>query len=110
MSSSARFSGFPLFDTAELIHEQSDLGLYPDLQRALVAMPPSRRDDFNIAQRFLVKYSDVSGTYNRFRSEIQRFLNYTWHIAKRHLAGPHGFTVHRYMGPWRCSYSQLGGS
>ena len=86
MSSSARFSGFPLFDTAELIHEQSDLGLYPDLQRALVAMPPSRRDDFNIAQRFLVKYSDVSGTYNRFRSEIQRFLNYTWHIAKRHLA------------------------
>ena len=86
MNSKAVFSGFPLFDTAEMIHEQSDLELYPDLQRALEALPCSHRQDFYIAQKFLVKYSDVSGTYNRFRSEIQRFLNYTWHIARRHLA------------------------
>jgi len=86
MSSRTGFSGFPLFDTAEMIHEQSDLELYPDLKRCLLALPHTHRDDFHIAQRFLVKYSDVSGTYNRFRSEIQRFLNYTWHIAKRHLA------------------------
>ncbi|AHI27879.1 tyrosine-type recombinase/integrase [Marinobacter similis] len=86
MTSKARFPGYPLFDTAELIHEQADLELYPGLQAALMALPQSHRDDFHIAQRFLVKYSDVSGTYNRFRSEIQRFLNYTWHIAKRHLS------------------------
>ena len=85
MGSRAGFAGFPLFDTAELIHEQSDLELYPDLKRALEALPHCHRQDFDIAQKFLVKYSDVSGTYNRFRSEIQRFLNYTWHIAKRHL-------------------------
>lgn len=89
MNSRARFPGFPLFDTAELIHEQADLELYPDLQAALAALPidhESALKDFRIAHKFLVKYSDVSGTYSRFRSEIQRFLNYTWLIAKRRLS------------------------
>ncbi|RBP27126.1 phage integrase family protein [Marinobacter pelagius] len=89
MNSRARFPGFPLFDTAELIHEQADLELYPDLQAALAALPidhGSALKDFSIAHKFLVKYSDVSGTYSRFRSEIQRFLNYTWLIAKRRLS------------------------
>lgn len=89
MSSKAKFPGFPLFDTAELIHDQADLELYPDLRAALTALPiaqESALDDFHIAHRFLVKYSDVSGTYNRFRSEIQRFLNYTWLVARRSLS------------------------
>lgn len=97
MSSKARFPGFPLFDTAELIHEQSDLELYPDLQARLMALPLSHREDFQVAQRFLVKYSDVSGTYNRFRSEIQRFLNYTWHIAKRNLSQADGDLLSSYF-------------
>ncbi|MEE2764661.1 MAG: tyrosine-type recombinase/integrase [Pseudomonadota bacterium] len=89
MSSKAKFPGFPLFDTAELIHDQADLELYPDLRAALTSLPiaqESALDDFHIAHRFLVKYSDVSGTYNRFRSEIQRFLNYTWLVARRSLS------------------------
>jgi site-specific recombinase XerC len=89
MSSKAKFPGFPLFDTAELIHDQADLELYPDLRAALTALPIAQEtalDDFHIAHRFLVKYSDVSGTYNRFRSEIQRFLNYTWLVARRSLS------------------------
>ncbi|MGC8118910.1 tyrosine-type recombinase/integrase [Marinobacter sp. VGCF2001] len=89
MNSRAIFPGFPLFDTAELIQEQADLEFYPDLQAALASLPVDRQaalDDFYISHKFLMKYSDVAGTYNRFRSEIQRFLNYTWLIAKRHLA------------------------
>ena len=89
MNARPGFPGFPLFDTADLIHEQAELALYPDLRAALDAVPinPDKaRQDFYTARRFLEKYSDVSGTYNRFRSEIQRFLNYTWLIARRHLA------------------------
>ena len=89
MNTRASFPGFPLFDTAEQIHEQADLALYPDLQKALGSLPVDHQaamDDFHIALRFLTKYSDVSGTFNRFRSEIQRFLNYTWQIARRSLA------------------------
>jgi site-specific recombinase XerC len=88
MNARTRFPGFPLFDTAERIHEQSDLELYPDLRVALATLPidpQSAHEDFETSRRFLEKYSDVSGTYNRFRSEIQRFLNYTWLIARRHL-------------------------
>ncbi|KEF32437.1 Site-specific recombinase XerC [Marinobacter nitratireducens] len=89
MSSKTRFPGFPLFDTAELVHEQAELSTYPDLQAALAALDAgleSVQHDYEITQRFLTRYSDVSGTYNRFRSELQRFLNYTWLIAKRHLS------------------------
>src|SRR5690606_37522155 len=89
MNSKARFPGFPLFDTAELIHEQAELALYPDLRAALAALPldqDSVQQDYLVTQRFLVKYSDVSGTYHRFRSEVQRFLNYLWLIARRQLS------------------------
>lgn len=88
MSHSTGFPGFPLFDTAELIHDQATLDRYPGLSSGLSALPlelESVRKDFDICRSFLVKYSDVSGTYGRFRSEVQRFLNYTWVIARRHL-------------------------
>ncbi|PSF12149.1 integrase [Marinobacter fuscus] len=89
MTAKTKFPGFPLFDTADRIHEQSDFELYPDLKSALSALSlPAEEvtEDFRIAHRFLVKYSDVSGTFNRFRGEVQRFLNYTWLIARRSLA------------------------
>ncbi len=100
MNSKARFSGFPLFDTAELIHEQAELALYPDLRAALAALPldqDSVQQDYLVTQRFLVKYSDVSGTYNRFRSEVQRFLNYLWLIARRQLSQVDTDTVSSYF-------------
>ncbi|MBN7769077.1 tyrosine-type recombinase/integrase [Marinobacter daepoensis] len=89
MKAKAQFPGFPLFDTADRIHEQSDFELYPGLKSALSALPLPVADiheDFRIAHRFVVKYSDVPGTFNRFRGEIQRFLNYTWLIGRRTLA------------------------
>lgn len=100
MSANARFPGFPLFDTAERIHEQADFELYPTLQANLASLgidPHKAMADFTVARRFLEKYSDVSGTYSRFRSEIQRFLNYTWLIANRHLCQSDGDLVTRYF-------------
>lgn len=100
MNSKARFPGFPLFDTAEFIHEQAELALYPDLRAALAALPldqDSVEQDYLVSQRFLVKYSDVSGTYNRFRSEVQRFLNYLWLIARRQLSQVDTDTVSSYF-------------
>ena len=94
------FPGFPVFDTAERIQDQADLELYPDLRARLQSLdidPSHALDDFRIGHRFLEKYSDVSGTFSRFRTEIQRFLNYTWLIARRHLAQTDGELVSRYF-------------
>lgn len=64
------FVGFFLFDIVELIYEQFDFELYLDLKCVFEVLLYCYCQDFDIVQKFFVKYSDVFGIYNRFWSEI----------------------------------------
>ncbi|RMJ06350.1 Tyrosine recombinase XerC [Marinobacter litoralis] len=82
------FSGHPLFDTAENLEDQGDFHRHPSIPEFFESLSiPSEllRADYEITRKFLLKYSDVQGTFVRFRSEVQRFLNYLWVTSKRTL-------------------------
>lgn len=91
-------NAFP-FDTADRLEDLVDLKRYPSLDGFLRSQPPARdivRADYEVSRQFLLNYADVSGTYNRFRSEIQRFLNYLWVVAHQSLAQMNIETVNGY--------------
>lgn len=69
----------PLFDTARnLIDKDCELADYPTLAAFLNSCPDGASQDWEQAARYLVDYSASSGTYSRFRGEIQRFLLFLW--------------------------------
>ena len=82
------FKGFPLFDTAALLSDQADLHDYPGLVDHFEKLPVDTelaRRDFEVSLKYLLGHTKRSGTYNRFRAEIQKFLNYIWLVAGRTL-------------------------
>jgi len=84
----AKFPGFPVFDTADRLSEQADLGGYKAILSRLAELPmgqDSLERDLTLSLQYLQDYTGTPGTYNRFRGEVQRFLNYLWVIAKRTL-------------------------
>lgn len=84
----AKFPGFPVFDTADRLSEQADLGGYKTILSRLSELPmgqDSLERDLILSLQYLQDYAGTPGTYNRFRGEVQRFLNYLWVIAKRTL-------------------------
>lgn len=87
--SPATFTGQPLFDTADRLDDLADLQRYPSLRAFIAGLPLKAAitsQDYEITRHFLLEYSDVSGTFNRFRGEVQRFLNYLWVIECKTLA------------------------
>lgn len=84
----SKFPGFPIFDTADRLAEQADLSGYTAIQHRLIELPMDQESlerDLTLSLHYLQDYTDTAGTYNRFRGEVQRFLNYLWVIAKRTL-------------------------
>lgn len=84
----SKFPGFPIFDTADRLAEQSDLNGYTAIRKRLAALPVDQELvelDLSLSFHYLQDYTGTPGTYNRFRGEVQRFLNYLWLIAKRTL-------------------------
>ncbi|ABM21093.1 tyrosine-type recombinase/integrase [Marinobacter nauticus] len=84
----SRFPGFPIFDAASQLDDQLDEQGYASVRDAIVALSVDQDKafrDLDASLRYLTDYSNVSGTYNRFRSEVQRFLNYLWVVAGRTL-------------------------
>ncbi|OEY67561.1 tyrosine-type recombinase/integrase [Marinobacter sp. X15-166B] len=97
---SRSFTGHPLFDTAKYLEDLADFHLHPSIPRFLESLPqPTEtiREDYEISRQFLLRYADVSGTFTRFRSEVQRFLNYLWVTAKRTLARTDSDVVSAYF-------------
>jgi len=84
----SKFPGFPIFDAASHLDEQIELQGYVTVRHAIEQSPVDTGNalrDLDASFRYLADYASVPGTYNRFRSEVQRFLNYLWLVAGRTL-------------------------
>lgn len=83
-----RFPGFPIFDTADRLAEQADHNGYKAVENRIAELSMNQgaiERDLTLSLHYLQDYTGTQGTYNRFRGEVQRFLNYLWVIAKRTL-------------------------
>jgi len=88
----------PLFDTARnLIDRNCELADYPSLTSFLDSCPDGAIEDWEKAARFLIDYSASSGTYSRFRGEIQRFLLFLWREQGRSLQSCNEEDINAYM-------------
>jgi integrase/recombinase XerC len=84
----SKFRGHPLFDTKEFLEVQIDFEEHRCLHAFFERLALPTEDllrDFQLSLRFVSDYSDTPGTFNRFRGEVQRFLNYLWVTTKRTL-------------------------
>lgn len=61
----------PLFDTLDHIHKNVDYVILP---------PGPFQQDFNHALNFLKSYRGSQGTFNSYRRETERLLQWAWHI------------------------------
>lgn len=82
------FKGFPIIDAASHLDRQIQEGGYPAVRNAIGSLSVNSDQalrDLEVSLQYLSDYSAVPGTYNRFRSEVQRFLNYLWVVSERTL-------------------------
>ena len=66
----------------------SPLALFDDLanlaaSKAILARLPSQQQDHQYALSFLQAYSGSVGTFNSYRREIERLLQWTWLVAEK---------------------------
>lgn len=97
---SRSFTGHPLFDTASYLEDLADFHCHPSIPQFLGALALTTdllREDYEISRQFLLRYSDVAGTFTRFRSEVQRFLNYLWVTSGRTLSQTDSDVVSAYF-------------
>ena len=67
---------FPLFDSIAHIHHNHERAILPDEQY---------REDFHFSLTFLKSYTGSLGTFNSYRREVERLLQWSWHIAHKKL-------------------------
>lgn len=92
------YPGHPIFDTADRLADMQDAQQYPTLYAFFrEACPEGVHSDFKITAQFLRDHEDVSGTYNRFKGELQRFLLYTWVVGRRTLNQVDSETIELYF-------------
>ena len=65
----------PLFDSLEFIESQT-------MPAYLAA---SQKQDFNYSMAFLKSYTGSKGTFNGYRREVERLLQWCWHIQNKTL-------------------------
>ena len=93
-----KFPGHPLFDTSDKLAQQVDrLVDYPTLQYFLSTLPDRALDDWKVTAAFLLRHTATSGTYSKFRGEIQRFLNFVWIVRGKTLSELRGDDIDSYM-------------
>ncbi|HVT62949.1 MAG TPA: tyrosine-type recombinase/integrase [Legionellaceae bacterium] len=66
----------PLFDNLDHIHKNTEFVVLPD--------PKFQADFYNVLQ-FLKSYTGSSGTFNSYRREAERLLQWAWNIQKKSL-------------------------
>lgn len=66
----------PLFDTLDNLHKNDTYAILPD---------ELYRRDFTVTLNFLKSYRGSLGTYNSYRREAERLLQWAWLIAKKSL-------------------------
>ncbi len=68
-----RISLLPLFDSMDYLHKNAEHVVLPD---------PRFRQDFSHTLDFLKSYNGSLGTFNSYRREAERLLQWCWHIKK----------------------------
>ncbi len=58
---------------------------YIDVCTAPEGLSPEQVNDFDMALQFLQQYTGSTGTFNSYRSEIERLLHWCWNIALKTL-------------------------
>ncbi len=58
---------------------------YIDSVVAPVYLTPAQSNDFNMARSFLQAYTGSLGTFNSYRRDVERLLQWTWHIVGKIL-------------------------
>jgi len=66
----------PLFDSLEYLHKNAEHVQLPDL---------SFQSDFNNTLNFLKSYTGSIGTFNSYRREVERLLQWSWLIKKKRI-------------------------
>ena len=61
----------PLFDSMDYLHKNADHVILPDVRF---------KDDFHHTLQFLKSYNGSLGTFNSYRREAERLLQWCWHI------------------------------
>jgi site-specific recombinase XerD len=80
LSTSAKNLPSPLFDDIASLQQQAAL------PAALAQYHPYAQTDYAHAGQFLYSYRGSQATFNAYRREIERLLQWTWLIAKKSLA------------------------
>lgn len=64
---------FPLFDSLEYLHQNHQNVQLPG---------PQFQDDFSYSLKFIQCYTGSQGTFNSYRREAERLLQWCWHIKQ----------------------------
>lgn len=71
-----RIKLLPLFDSMDHLHKNAEAVVLPDRRF---------QNDFNHTLQFLKSYNGSLGTFNSYRREAERLLQWCWHIKKMSL-------------------------
>jgi site-specific recombinase XerD len=72
-----KYKLLPLFDTLNHLHKNHEHVMLPDLRF---------QNDFNYTLNFLKSYTGSQGTFNSYRREAERILQWSWLIKHKTLA------------------------
>ncbi|MCF6764974.1 hypothetical protein L3V82_04240 [Thiotrichales bacterium 19S3-7] len=82
-----QYTPIPLFDTKKHMNETclSNKKIY------------KYSNDFIYSFSFLMEKSDKAGTFNSYRREIERLINWSWYIKNKSILKLNNFDFHDYM-------------
>ena len=75
--STARKAPLPYFDTLAALLESNQAAIPP----SIASLTPDFQRDYQLARAFLLSYQDSLDTFNAYRREIERFLQWSQWIA-----------------------------
>jgi len=79
----------PLFDTLEYMHEFQLPKSHPEL--------PFFQKDFRIASEFLRQYDGSLATFNSYRRELERLLQWSWFLEQKSLLELKRIDIEEYL-------------
>ena len=71
-----KFKLLPIFDNINQLHKNHDHAVLPDIHF---------QNDFNYCLNFLKSYTGSQGTFNSYRRETERLLQWSWLVKNRPL-------------------------
>src|SRR3990167_9899484 len=79
---------YPLFDSLEYLHQNHQNVKLPD---------PRFENDFHYSLKFLQCYTGSLGTFNSYRRETERLLQWCWHIQQTTIPSLQREDIEQYL-------------